>query len=174
MLHSPLPSAPREQVALRPTPTLDKGMVGIGSVVLSKRERPIMIEAFGKGMRGMTLRYPYEVRDEKGYFDEIEDVKVSGETLKLAEHIIEKKADDFDPKEFVDHYEVALVEMLKKKQAGQPVTRGAPSRPSNQNVINIMDLLRRSVDETKKPTKQSPSIAPAMPKGKAKTRAKAL
>jgi DNA end-binding protein Ku len=136
-----------------------KGVAGIGTVVLQKRERPIAIEAFGKGLRGMTLRYPYEVRNEKEYFDEIPDMKVGKDLLEMAEHIIETKADDFDPAEFVDHYEEALVEMLKKKQSGAQVKRGAAARPSNPKVINLMDVLRRSLGDSKKSTKKSSSAA---------------
>jgi DNA end-binding protein Ku len=146
-------------------------VVGIGSVVLSKRERPIVLEPFGKGLRGMTLRYPYEVRNEKDYFSDIPDIKLPKEMLDVAEHIIETKSGNFDPKEFVDHYEVALVDMLKTKQAGQPIKRNASSRPARTNVINIMDLLKRSLSEDKK--SKSPSIAPALPKGKAKAKARA-
>ena len=69
----------------------DKKMVGVGMVVISKRERPIILEPFGKGLRGMTLRYPYEVRKEDEYFSDIPDVKVSKEMLQLAEHIVETK-----------------------------------------------------------------------------------
>ena len=69
-----------------------KGMVGVGRVVISKRERPIVLEPFGKGLRGMTLRYSYEVRDEAEYFSEIPDIKIPGEMLKLAKHIIETKS----------------------------------------------------------------------------------
>ena len=74
-----------------------KGTVGVGRVVISKRERPIILEPFGKGIRAMTLRYPYEVRKEDEYFAEIPDTKVTGEMLKLAEHIVESKAAEFDP-----------------------------------------------------------------------------
>ena len=91
-----------------------KGMVGVGRVVISKRERPIILEPFGKGLRGMTLRYSYEVRDEAEYFSEIPDIKIPGEMLKLAEHIIETKSEDFKPDAFVDHYETAVVELLGK------------------------------------------------------------
>jgi DNA end-binding protein Ku len=68
-----------------------KGTVGVGRVVISKRERPIILEPFGKGIRAMTLRYPYEVRKEDEYFADIPDVKISGEMLKLAEHIVRRK-----------------------------------------------------------------------------------
>src|SRR4029079_9917595 len=100
-----------------------KKMVGIGRVVISKRERPIILEPMGKGLRGMTLRYPYEVRDEKEYFSEIPDVKVSSDMRELAEHIVETKSGAFDPAGFVDHYEDAVVDLLKSKQAGRAVPK---------------------------------------------------
>ncbi len=71
----------------------------------------------------MTLRYPYEVRNEEEYFSEIPDVKIPGEMLKLAEHIVETKSGEFDPAEFVDRYEEAVVDLLKTKQAGRTVSR---------------------------------------------------
>ena len=74
----------------------------------------------------MTLRYPYEVRDEKEYFSDIPDVKVPGDMLKLAEHIVDTKAGDFDPAAFVDHYEEAVVDLLKSKQAGRAVSKTSP------------------------------------------------
>src|SRR3984885_3819180 len=98
----------------------DKGMVALSRVVLAKRERVIMLQPWDKGLMGTTLRYPYEVRDTKEYFGDIPNVKVTPDMLKLAEHILESKEADFDPSQFVDHYEEAVVEMLKKKQAGIP------------------------------------------------------
>ena len=121
-----------------------KEMVALARVVISKRERVIMLEAFDKGLRATTLRYPYEVRNEKPYFEDIPDVKVQAEMLKLAEHILESKQGDFDPAEFEDRYETALTEMLKAKQAGRPMPQTkAAEAPSN--VVNLMDALRKSV-----------------------------
>ena len=129
----------------------DKGMVALGRIVLAKRERVIMLQPWDKGLIGTTLRYPYEVRDTKEYFDDIPDVKLAPDMLKLAEHILETKEGDFDPSRFVDHYEEAVVDMLKKKQAGVPASRGhAAPRPAN--VVNLMDALRRSVAEEKRAT----------------------
>ncbi len=70
--------------------------------------------------------------------------KVDLEMLKLAEHILQSKAADFDPSRFVDRYEEAVTEMLKKKQAGMPVPRDHAA-PRPQNVENLMDALRRSM-----------------------------
>lgn len=125
-----------------------KKMVGIGRVVISKRERPIILEPMGKGLRGMTLRYPYEVRDEKEYFADIPDVKLASDMQKLAEHIVETKEGSFDPTSFVDHYEEAVVDLLKSKQAGRAVSRTRAAEPPT-NVINLMDALKRSIASEK-------------------------
>ena len=149
-----------------------KGLVGLGRVVISKRERPIILEPFGKGLRGMTLRYPYEVRDEKEYFSDIPEVKIPGEMLKLAEHILDSKAADFDPAEFIDHYEDAVVDMLKQKQSGKVVSKTAPKAAAKQTG-NVIDLLKRSLEIESKRAKKSPPLQPTMLKAKAKKRAKA-
>ena len=148
-----------------------KDMLGLGRVVIAKRERPIILEPMGKGLRGMTLRYPYEVRNEAEYFADIPNVKVSSDMLKLAEHILDSKAADFDPKELVDHYEVAVVEMLNKKQAGLAVAKEAP-RVKVQPGGNVIDLLKRSLEMSKKTARKSPPLQPAA-KGKTKARQRA-
>jgi DNA end-binding protein Ku len=121
-----------------------KNMVALGRVVLAKRERVIMLQPWDKGLMATTLRYPYEIRDAKEYFDDIPDVKVEPDMLKLAQHILQSRAADFDPSQFVDHYEKAVVEMLKKKQAGLPVSREHTlARP--QDTVNLMEALRGSI-----------------------------
>jgi DNA end-binding protein Ku len=93
---------------------------------------------------GTTLRYPYEIRDAKEYFGDIPNVKVEPDMLKLAEHILQTKAADFDPSQFVDRYEDAVVEMLRKKQAGIEVSRDR-AVPRPQNLVNLTEALRRSI-----------------------------
>jgi DNA end-binding protein Ku len=118
-------------------------MVAIGKVVFTSREHIIALEARGKGMLGITLRYPYEVRKEEEYFDDIKDVKVPKDMLELATHIVETKKGEFEPEKFEDRYEDALKELLKKKQKGEKIERPKEAAPSN--VINLMDALRQSV-----------------------------
>jgi DNA end-binding protein Ku len=133
-----------------------KGTVALGRVVLAKRERVIMLQPWGKGLMGTTLRYPYEIRDTKEYFADIPDIKVQPEMMKLAEHILRTKAGDFEPSQFVDHYEQAVRDLLENKQAGIAVARQQVA-PRPQNVVNLMDALRRSIAEEKavsaRPTK---------------------
>jgi DNA end-binding protein Ku len=120
-----------------------EGMVAIGKVVFTSREHIIALEARGKGMVGVTLRYPYEVRAEDEYFDGIEDEKIPKDMLDLAVHIVSTKTGHFKPEHFKDQYEDALKDLLRKKQKGEKIERTKESAPSN--VVNLMDALRQSV-----------------------------
>src|SRR6516162_1433195 len=119
-------------------------MVAIGRVVLTSREHVIAMQPRGKGLMGTLLRYPYEVRDEKEYFDDIENVKISKDMMDLARHIVETKTGHFKPDEFEDHYEHALKELIEKKAKGEKIEI-PKEQPTGGKVINLMDALRRSV-----------------------------
>lgn len=120
-----------------------EGMVALARVVFTSREHVIALEPRGKGLLGITLRYPYEIRKEDQYFDEIENEKIPKDMLELAAHIVETKSGHFNPQKFEDHYEEALKELLKKKQAGEKIE--APKEREPAKVISLMDALRRSV-----------------------------
>ncbi len=139
-----------------------KDMVALGRIVLAKRERVIALQPWENGLLGTTLRYAYEVRNASEYFDEIPTTKIPKDMLQLAEHILESKAGDFDPASFVDHYEEAVVEMLKHKQAGAPVSKQKAAAPAS-NVVNLMDALKRSIAAEKASAKPA-----ASKKGKSK------
>ena len=134
-----------------------EGMVAIGKIVFTSREHIIALEARGKGLLGVTLRYPYEVRKEEDYFDDIPDEKIPKDMLDLASHIVKTKEGHFDPSSFDDRYEDALKDLLKKKQEGKPIER--PERREPTNVVNLMVALRRSIEAS--------SGGPASSKGKA-------
>ena len=86
-----------------------KALVALGRIVLSKRERVIALEAYDRGLIGTTLRYPYEVRNSKDYFDDIPDLTPAPELLRLAAHILDSKTAAFEPASFRDRYEEALL-----------------------------------------------------------------
>jgi DNA end-binding protein Ku len=121
-----------------------EGMVALGKVVFTSREHVVALEARGKGLVGITLRYPYELRNENEYFDDIADEKVPKDMLELAGHIIETKSGHFDPRKFEDQYEDALKDLIRKKQKGERIERVERREPAK--VINLMDALRRSVE----------------------------
>jgi DNA end-binding protein Ku len=118
--------------------------VAIGRVVLTNREHIIALEPLGKGLMGTLLRYPYEVRSEKEYFDDVQDVKVTKDMLDLAKHIVEQKSGSFEPEAFEDHYESALIDLINKKRSGIRLPAKAAPKSSG-NVINLMDALKRSL-----------------------------
>jgi DNA end-binding protein Ku len=128
--------------------SLDK--VALARLVLTSREHVVALEARDKGLMGMLLRYPYEVRDQAEYFDDIQDVKITKDMLDLARHIVEQKSGHFDPSKFEDHYEAALQDLLNKKQKGQAIPKAAPKRADN--VVDLMSALRAtSKDLSSKP-----------------------
>ena len=148
-LEAPYYIAPNERVAEEAFAIIrdamrDENVVGLGRVVIARRERIIMLEPLGKGIVGTVLRYGYEVRGEDAYFEDIPDMKLPEEMKDLAHVIIQRKAGHFRPDEFNDRYEDAMVELVRKKQAGMPAEAAEqPSRPSN--VVSIMDALRKSI-----------------------------
>jgi DNA end-binding protein Ku len=166
---SPYYLVPENKVALEAFAVIrdamrDKGMVALGRVVLSKRERVVMLQARGKGLLGATLRYPYEVRDDAIYFGDIPDVHIPKDMLALAEHILESKAATFDPTLFHDRYEEAVVTMLNNKRAGMPISTERPI-PRLVAGTDLMAALRQSIEAEAKQTPSKPKEA--APKGKA-------
>src|SRR5262245_53530031 len=133
--------------------------VGMGRVVLSNRERPIVVEPLGRGLLGMTLRYAHEVRSEAEYFGRIPELVLPKEMLEVAERILEAMRTDFDPAHLQDRYRAALVTMLRDKQQSVRATSG-PAVPSRENVVNLMDVLRRSL-AAERPARQGPDKKPA-------------
>ena len=126
--------------------SMDK--VAIGRVVLTNREHIIALEPLESGLMGTLLRYPYEVRSESEYFDDIQDVKLTKDMLDLAKHIVEKKSGAFEPELFEDHYETALIDLINKKRAGTPIAAKATPKAGG-NVINLMDALKKSLANEK-------------------------
>ena len=152
----------------------EKKLVGLGRIVLASRERPILIEPMGNGLRGITLRYQHEVRDPTEYFADIAKLDLPDEMLQITKHILDTKTEDFDPAYLEDRYRTVLVEKLREKHAERPRSRIA-SAPSRENVVNLMDVLKRSLaaerpkDLLLKPTQQRTAAASKRTAGKRST-----
>lgn len=142
----------------------DKDRVALARIVLTNREHILAIEPLGKGLLATTLRYPYELREEDDYFEDIAEPKISKDMVELAAHILDTKAAHFDPSSFVDSYENALKKLVARKVSGKPLKDAAEPAAKSDNVISLMDALQQSLkggskaktaDKTTKSTKSA-------------------
>jgi Ku protein len=140
----------------------DQDRVALARIVLTSREHVIAIEPLGKGLLATTLRYPYELRDEGDYFDDIKSPKISKDMIELAGHILKTKAAHFDPSKFRDDYETALKALVKRKASGKPI-KAAAREEKPDNVVSLMDALKQSLKHkgSTRPTSQPASRRPA-------------
>ena len=151
------------------------GKLAIGRLVLSSRERIIAISPRETGMFVCTLRNPNEVRGTAEYFGGIPVGKPDAEMLDLAARLIEQKTTEFDPANYEDRYEAALMTMIKEKLKGhKPIVAAEPQRG---NVINLMDALKASLSQAKPPAKSktkaekpAAKVAPAVAAAKTAAR----
>jgi DNA end-binding protein Ku len=138
----------------------DQDRVALARIVLTHREHIIAIEPMGKGMLGTTLRFPYELRDEGEFFDDIKAPKISKDMVELASHILQTKAAHFDPSEFKDQYETALKALVKRKASGKPIKLPEPEERTD-NVVSLMDALKQSLGKGGKKTSRAASRRPS-------------
>jgi len=138
----------------------DQDRVALARIVLTNREHVMAIEPLGKGLLGTTLRYPYELRDESDFFDDIKSPKISKDMVELAGHILDTKAAHFDPSKFKDDYETALKALVRRKAAGKPIKVAEPEQPPS-NVVSLMDALKQSL---RKPGAKGAARRPAAKK----------
>jgi DNA end-binding protein Ku len=145
------------------------GKVAIARIVLNGRERQVTISPITDGFRLVTLRSSKEIREPSSALEKL-NAKFPDDMLAMAQQIIASKKTAFAPEQFEDRYEDALMTLVKSKIAGgQPIITKAPERG---NVVNLMDALRRSIEEERRPP--APSLAkPAAASGKAAGKAKA-
>lgn len=125
----------RDAMASRQTAALAR-------TVIFRRMRSLLIRAHGNGLVATTLNFDYEVRSASDAFSDIPKMKVEGEMLELAEHIIKTKAGKFDPKAFDDRYEAAVAELVKAKIEGRKIKPA--KRPEPTKVVSLLDALRES------------------------------
>ncbi len=140
----------------------ESGKLAIGRVVLSTRERIVAIEPRGAGMLLTTLRSHDEVHDAEEIFEDIPKPRRDTAMIEIAQRIIAQQEGPWDPSQFKDRYEDALRELIRQKQESGGAAIAAPP-PRDDNVIDLMEALRRSLEQggpaSKPPTK--PATKPA-------------
>ena len=142
---APEGTIPEETYRVIRTAMEETGTAGIGTIVLSSRERPVLISAKGRGIAMTTLKTAREVRSGEAYFENVGDGRVEPELLGMAKQLIEARRKPFQPTEFVDTYEEALRTLVQSKMRGEepiyaPVHAPAP-------VIDLMAALKQSLEK---------------------------
>jgi DNA end-binding protein Ku len=117
-------------------------VAAIANAVLFRRQRKVLIRPEDAGFVANTLNFEYEVRSADEVFEEVPDLKIGGEMLELAQHIISTKTGKFDLSEFDDRYDAALAELVKAKMEGRKIE--APKRKREEKVVSLLDALRES------------------------------
>jgi DNA end-binding protein Ku len=139
--------APSDKVATEAFIVIREGLrknksAALARAVLFRRVRTLLIRPHGDGLIATTLNFDYEVRSAKEAFEDIPAVKIEGEMLELAQHIIDTKRGTFDPKTFDDRYEAALADVVRAKKEGKPLP--ARPAPTETKVVDLMEALRQS------------------------------
>jgi DNA end-binding protein Ku len=123
-------------------------VAAIAQTVLFRRIRTVLIRPQGKGLIASTLNFDYEVRSSQKAFEELPDLKIEGEMLDLAEHIIGKKKGTFDASTFDDRYEAAVAELVKAKIEGRSLPK--KKAPAASKPTDLLQALRESAGLTAK------------------------
>ncbi|MGD9541946.1 Ku protein [Methylocystis sp.] len=146
-------------------------VAAIAKATLFRRARTVLISAYGDGLLAITLNFDYEVWAAQEAFDEIPEIKIEGEMLKLAKHIIDTKRGAFDPSRFEDRYEQALAEFVKAKLAGEPIA--PPRKGRDAKVVNLLEALRESAALSEQGGKPATKKRATQPRKTTATRRKA-
>jgi DNA end-binding protein Ku len=144
-------------------------VAAIARTVLFRRMRTVLIRPHGKGLIATTLNYDYEVRSSKKAFEDMPKMKIEGEMLDLAKHIISTKRGEFDPSAFDDRYEAALEELVKAKIEGKAVPKRKKVEVSKPN--DLLAALRESAGVGKKADDKPKRTAANANKGGGRQRA---
>jgi DNA end-binding protein Ku len=139
-----------------------KKVAALAQTVLFRRVRTLLIRPHGEGLAATTLNFDYEVRSAKNAFDDVPDMKIKGEMLDLAEHIIKTKKGKFDPADFHDRYETALADLVRAKIEGRKIE--PRKEPARDKVVDLMAALRESAGIAKNASSKSSAKARAADK----------
>ncbi len=147
-LEKPYYVVPADAVSVEPFAVIrealkQKNAAARSCIVLYQRGREVVIQPYGKGMLMTTLRNANEMISEKSVFGDIKTPKADPDMIEIASLLIDKKVGKFDPSKFEDRYENALIEMINAKKAGKKPPK--PFAPPKENVINLADVLRKSL-----------------------------
>jgi DNA end-binding protein Ku len=120
------------------------GQVALARVVMNGRKHQLALEVRGKGIVAHKIRTHDEVRPAQPYFDQIPNTQLDPNMVAIAKRILKQHEGPFNPTAFVDRYQDAVRALIAEKQKAQGVTSAHKSAPSEAQVVDLMEALRRS------------------------------
>ena len=150
---------PKDEVQAKALSIMRKALaqtntLGIGEIAFSGREHLVAIGApldpKQKGLMLYMLRYEDEMRVPKSLLAGVKEASVDSDELSLAKQLISGKSSKFDLNAYKNDYEAAVKKLVDAKRKGKPLPEPEPE-PAKTKVVNIMDALRSSLAEGKKP-----------------------
>jgi DNA end-binding protein Ku len=141
----------------------ESGMAALGRFVQQGREKLCLIRPKGEALALETLFLSADVYSQAEIEEAVDETTVKGPELELAQQVIASLSGEFDPAELQSDYRRDLRALLEAKLAGEEIT--APEEPVAETpVIDLMEALRRSVEEAqqaKRPAKKPAAKKPA-------------
>ena len=155
--------SPKDEVQAKALNIMRKALaqtntLGIGEIAFSGREHLVAIGApldpKQKGLMMYLLRYEDELRSAKSVLSDMKEPVVDADELSLAKQLIKGKTSKLDLSAYKDDYEAAVKKLVEAKRKGKPLPAAEPG-PKNAKVVSIMDALRSSLSQEKKPKKRT-------------------
>jgi DNA end-binding protein Ku len=125
--------------------------VGIAKVVIRSREHLAALKPNGEALVLELMHFADELVAQSDFdFPELKE-KVAPAELKVAKMLIDTMSSEaFEPEKFHDEYREAVMAMIDARVAGEEVTAPEAKRPAATNVVNLMDVLQRSLEQSKR------------------------
>ncbi len=124
---------------------VDTQRVGIAKVTMHQREYTVFIRPRNNGLTIHTMYFQNEIRQVPGYGEKPKDLHLKPQEIKLAEQLIETLSEDFKPEQYHDTFQDQLRALVEAKQKGRTITE--KSAPPRAKVIDMMDALKKSLQE---------------------------
>jgi DNA end-binding protein Ku len=131
----------------------EAGKAAIVRFVMGNREYHALVRPADGKLVLHTLYYADEVRALEASW---KPVQPSGQEVELAVKLVDALAQDFDPTKYRDEHRTKLLELIQAKGEGRPVVVPA-EKPQPAKVVNLVEALRQSVEQVKKPLSKAES-----------------
>jgi DNA end-binding protein Ku len=148
----------RHAYALLRDALIDSGRVALARVVIRSREHIAAVKPNGEALVLELMHFADELVDQGGFDFPALNEKVADAEKKVAKMLIDTmSADKFEPENFHDKYKEDVLAMIEARANGEDVEKPAVHKPAATNVVNLMDVLQRSLEQSKQRRKKGAS-----------------